>query len=255
MQAWRLATVDGLLVVFCEPLLGVPGVAHAFSTRRADGRDDFDLGPAVSPDDDVLGRRERFLRAGGFAGHSPSVLKQVHGSRVVSGVAGPDPVEADGLVWTRETPDETLPSVRHADCVPLLIVDRRGRVGAAVHAGWRGTASGIASHAVSVLLSLGASPQDLLAALGPAIGPCCYEVGRDVSDAVGVGVLVGAKDGGLRLDLHAANRAQLERAGLAPGAIYEAPWCTRCRKDLFFSHRREGSLAGRMMASLGRARS
>jgi len=107
---------------------------------------------------------------------------------------------------------------------------------------------------------LGVPPGDLLVALGPAILACCYEVGEDVAAAVAsrVGSPPGlapasGKPGRLRLDLHLANRIQLERAGVAAGAIHEAPWCTRCRDDLFFSFRREGEGAGRQMAAVGPA--
>ena len=111
------------------------------------------------------------------------------------------------------------------------------RVGAEAH---RGRA---ARHEVA---ARGVAPQDLVAALGPAILSCCYEVGPEVLQACGI-----AAERPGRLDLHARLRDQLQRAGVPPETVHAAPWCTRCRGDLFFSFRREKDRAGRQMAVIG----
>ena len=103
---------------------------------------------------------------------------------------------------------------------------------------------------MAALGKAGVEPGELVAALGPAILPCCYEVGPEVLEAVGI-----AARGPGRLDLHACNRRQLREAGVPEGSIHAAPWCTRCRSDLFFSFRREGGAAGRLMAVIGPASS
>ena len=120
-------------------------------------------------------------------------------------------------------------SVQVADCVPILIADRRTGSAAAIHAGWRGTCAGIAGAATEAMVKeLGSDPANLVAAIGPSIGPCCYEVGASVLDAfrrAGVadrqlGRWFTATDAGsLRLDLWAANRDQLVRAGLRPDQV------------------------------------
>ena len=147
-----------------------------------------------------------------------------------------------------------VPAVRSADCVPLLLVDPRGRATAAVHAGWRGTAAGIAAAAVERMRALGAG-NGLVVALGPAILGCCYEVGEEVVAALGTPEAVARRRPGElpKVDLHAANVVQLLAAGVRREDIHRAPWCTRCRNDLFFSARAEGARAGRLMAAAGPA--
>lgn len=227
-------------VVRCRPLLAIPGVAHGFSTRR------FDLGPAeASPE--IVARRQAFLRACGVAG-DPLVLRQVHGAVVVraSDVGEGSTPEADAAVRARAG---RAPAVRTADCVPVLLADRAGRGVAAVHAGWRGVAAGIAGAAVRALADLedqAIPPADLVVALGPAILGCCYTVGPEVLEAVGL-----PATGAGRLDLHTRLRVQLREAGVPEEAIHAAPWCTRCHAGLFFSYRREKEAAGRQMAVIG----
>lgn len=261
---WRLEERDGLLVALCDALTRVPGIAHAFSTRRADGGHDFDLGGYDPVDDAVRTRRRRLSAAAEVAPASPLILRQVHEASVVRATEASDGVPADGAVWARADGPSQVPSVRTADCVPILIVDRLGAVAAAVHAGWRGTARGIAGRAVEALVESGAGPGNLIAALGPAILPCCYEVESEVHAEVATACGGGRGSGGLgtpsgrpghvRLDLHAANRLQLLGAGLGPDTIHAAPWCTHCHEDLFFSFRRDGRAAGRQMALVGTRR-
>jgi len=178
----------------------------------------------------------------------------VHGGRVVSSVDCGTPPEADASVWLRGDPPDLVPSVRTADCVPLLLADRDGRAVAAVHAGWRGVVAGVVVAAVEALDRRGIVPARLLAAIGPAIGACCYEVGGDVASrvAVAAGTAPGG-EGKVLLDLKGAVREQLVRSGITRDSVRMAPWCTRCRSDLFFSYRRDGGAAGRMMASIGPA--
>jgi polyphenol oxidase len=260
--AFVLEETEGVVVARCRLLEGARGIAHAFSTASADGAVGFDLGTARSADPAILARRSRFLSAAGFEGRSAAVVRQVHGARLVRARETASVPEADGVSWLHSDPWERVPAVRTADCVPILLADRKGRAAAAVHAGWRGTAAGIAARAVEHLAAAGVPPEDLVAALGPAILACCYEVGPEVALALAASVPDGNAaevsradgSGRIRADLHAANRLQLAASGLPLDAIGCAPWCTSCRRDLFYSHRRQGGAAGRMMACVGPAR-
>ncbi len=260
-SAFELEERDGLAIVRCRPLSDVPGIVHAFSTARGDGCGGFDLGTSDDRGPETLARRARFLGAAGFGSGTAAVVRQVHGTRVV-GVGETLPVpEADGVLWTRGQGTSRIPAVRTADCVPILLADRRGRAAAALHAGWRGTAAGIARAGVRALGEAGVAPGELIVALGPAILACCYRVGPDVAEALRDSMPPGSADevalpggnGTVRADLHAANRAQLAADGVPDGAIYAAPWCTRCHGDLFHSYRRQGAGAGRMMSCIGPA--
>ena len=187
-------------------------------------------------------------------------LKQVHGKRVLTldgPGAGPSRrEEGDGLATARRG---IVVVVAAADCVPLILFDPRNRAGAVLHAGWRGTLGAIAAEGVRALREgWGGRPSDLLALIGPSVGPCCYSVGGEVVqaflDAGPSGAPLGRQDSGaFHLDLPALNRFQLERAGLEPGRILTAGLCTSCRADLFPSYRREGPKAGRLLAFLGSA--
>ncbi len=261
ISTFELEEREGLLLVRCRALSRLPGIVHAFSTARADGGGGFDLGTALSTESVVLSRRKRFLAAAGFGGATAAVVRQVHGARLVEAAATVPVPEADGVVWVEGDRSGRIPAVRTADCVPVLLADRRGRAAAAVHAGWRGTAAGIAAAGVRALGDAGVPPGDLVAAMGPAILACCFEVGPEVVEALAASVPADRAAevvrpegrGRARADLHAAIRAQLAAAGVPEDAVHAAPWCTRCREDLFHSYRRQGAAAGRMMSCVGPA--
>ena len=137
-------------------------------------------------------------------------------------------------------------AVQTADCVPILLATP-GAAGAA-HAGWRGTAQNAAGTAVSALRELGADPGEVAAWIGPSIGSCCYEVGGEVAAQFAGDFLRSACNGRYRLDLKAANVAQLVAAGLSAERIAVHPGCTLCGGEKFASYRRDGAAAGRMIA-------
>jgi len=258
---WRLEEVDGVCLLRCAAIEAIPGVAHAFSTRSAFGRTDFDLGPASSDGRDPRSRRAVFFRAAGLGAAQPAILRQVHGSVIVDAAGwGASPPAADGVIRAaRHGAASPFPVVRTADCVAVLLVDRHATAVAALHAGWRGTAAGIGARAVARLETEGVDSRDLVVALGPAILGCCYEVGEDVVTALDAACgaptdyVARTASGRVSVHLHAALRQQLVAAGVPAEAIHAAPWCTRCRRDLFFSFRGEGSATGRLMAAVGPA--
>ena len=149
-------------------------------------------------------------------------------------------------------------AVQVADCVPVLMADRRTGVAAAVHAGWRGTSAGITRAAVEALArEFSTEPRDLTVAIGPSIGACCYEVGDELLDEFrrdGAGDdelsrwFHRAQNGRLQLDLWTANREQLVRAGVSPDRIFLARLCTQTHAGVFDSYRAAGAAAGRMAA-------
>jgi YfiH family protein len=164
--------------------------------------------------------------------------KQVHGSALVRAPFGGKP-EADA-VWT-DAPG-TAVGVVTADCVPILIAERSGRVVCAIHAGWRGSAARIAAKTVRALRG------DLVAAIGPHIGSCCYEVDAPVISAIPERSVFApaAKPGHAMLDLFALNRLQLVGAGVPARAIERVGGCTMCDRELYFSFRRD-RVSGRML--------
>jgi YfiH family protein len=240
--------------------------AHGFSTRAggvsAPPWASLNLGgkwgdaPAA-----VAENRRRFLRA--TVGDAPLyVARQVHGARVVTVGAGATieaiaALEADGLCTDR--PDIAL-GVFVADCVPVLLADPVTGALAAVHAGWRGTIAGVVPAALRALAELGARPSDLRAALGPAIGACCFEVGPEVAAAfaaAGEGEAVRPSPRGradrVHVDLKAVLVRQLERAGVNPAAIDPLAVCTSCDRARFYSFRRDGAATGQMMGVIVRS--
>ena len=180
-------------------------------------------------------------------------MRQVHCADVfVAKKKGEQPwPEADIAV----TDDPSLAvSVRIADCVPILVADRRTGAVAAIHAGWKGTAAGAAIVAVQNLTSrYGTSPEDVVAAVGPSIGPCCYEVGPDLVSHFSSHAEAASwftHDAKPHLDLWRATRDQLVRAGLPLQQIHVCELCTFDHPALFHSYRRDGKNAGRLVAAI-----
>lgn len=238
-------------------LARLPGIAHGFSERTG----------GVSPapytslnfgarGGDAIGNvrenRRRFFAALGMSDGSLAIPRQNHSAmlHVVDGTEDLASLVGDGVITA--VPGVAL-MVLAADCVPVLIADPVQRVVAAVHAGWRGVAGGIAARAVQRLAAeFGACPGDVMVALGPAIGPCCYEVGSEVIAAVAEVTPAAPEQfsipgprGRPSLNLHAAIAAQLRGCGVPTGQIDTLSDCTSCANHRFFSHRREGAPAGR----------
>ena len=259
-RMFRFARRGAVEYLEAEALAGLGFVEHAFCTRRGGvSTGDFsslNAGFRVGDQEEAVMRN--LARVGGaFAIPADGLvlMRQVHGGtiRVIAG-DGPPPAcvpECDGLITAR--PGVAL-AVKTADCVPLFFVDPVRRVIGAAHAGWRGTALGMAGRMVDALAAgFGSHPADLLAVIGPAVGPCCYQVDQPVRGAFAAHA--GAErflspcpgEGRWMLDLALANRLQIEARGVPGGSILCAGLCTACCPDLFFSHRGSSGCTGRQV--------
>jgi polyphenol oxidase len=260
---WRDAAHGPVLV--CSALADV--AAHLFTSR------DWSASLSRSASLDGWGDIGAFLGVGRTA---VVRLRQVHGREVVCADAieqsGDSTPEADIVIASRR--DRAI-AVRVADCVPLLLADRRSGAVAAAHAGWRGLALGVPGLAVDAMTrTFGSRASDIVAAVGPSVGACCYEVGPEVRDAFRAGGFRAddagrwfndrpvpddrnppmpglpspPRTGRWYFDGSASARDQLIAAGIPPSQIYGAGLCTASHIDLLCSYRREGSSAGRLAA-------
>lgn len=179
-------------------------------------------------------------------------MKQVHQADVFVAKGRP-PEQPQADIAVTHNPSIAL-SVRVADCVPTLLGDRRTGVVTAIHAGWKGTAAGAAMVAVRVMTDTYAvQPGDIIAAVGPSIGPCCYEVGHEVAAAFSShadGPAWFTSHAKPHLDLWRATHDQLVRAGVPPQQIHVCRLCTFDHPSLFHSYRRDGTKAGRLVAAI-----
>jgi polyphenol oxidase len=296
---WTLHRARGLRILRAPALARLDWLVHGFSTRPGgaskletlcNGREKresvLNLGfTDWDEHESVLDNRAQFFAAVGARKMRVVALRQIH-SDIVHRVDTMEPAAGEGApqgdaLFTRER--GVLLVVQTADCIPILLADKKHRAVAAIHAGWRGTLRRIAEKTIGRMqMEFGTRPADMIAALGPGIGQCCYEVGEDVAkefsaqfpnardwfegpfDALASGEsdpnwlpwLTMRPPGHqppplrVRLDLIAANRAILAGAGIAVGSIFSTGLCTACRPDLLFSYRRE-KITGRMMAAIG----
>jgi polyphenol oxidase len=238
-------------VVQCRPLLDV--AHHFFTAASVELRHDDREWEAVAAFAGVPRPRLRLLH-------------QVHGKTIAVARAGDDggwvPPLADGVISADQ---EAALGVRVADCAPVLIADRRSGVVAAVHAGWRSTMRRICIEAVAAMQrELGAHLPDLVAAIGPCLGPCCGEMGEEVvqafrdaghDDSAMARWFSREKGARPHFDLWQANVDQLESAGVPAESIHVSGLCTRTSPEVFHSYRAQGSGAGRMVGVIraGRA--
>jgi len=304
-QNFSMVSRAGLRWLESSRLAELPWLTHAFSTREGGVSRPpcagLNLGFTSSDRRErVEENRRRFLQQVGGNDFAPAAARQIHSSHTFmvkrSGAADllyqlpgtqaplPAPSEApagDGLMTTELG---ILLTIRIADCLPVLLVDPHQRVVSAVHAGWRGAQARIIEKSVGDMRRVFATdPGEVIAALGPSIRACCYEVGEEVveafhasftsadefflplplrpetaSDRYSMLFLNSYPPGHApehvpvgRLDLIAVARHQLASAGVLPNNVFIADYCTACRTDLFFSHRREGGSTGRQVAAIG----
>jgi len=305
---WKLRRTGSLQILEAPSLARLAWLTHGFSTRPG-GASAIPSGGAAEgahgkrgtkasagalnlgftdwdSRERVLENRAKFFHALGAEKMRAVTLRQIHSDMIhrvdradESNSKFSEAPKADAL-FTREP--GVLLAVQTADCIPILLADPKQRAVAAIHSGWRGTLARIAAKTLGRMhMEFGTRPEDVIAALGPGIGRCCYEVGSDVArefqsqfpearewfdgpfDALSSGEndpnwlpwLTMRPPGHppppprVHLDLIAANRAILVAAGVPPRQISASDYCTACRTDLFFSYRREHT-TGRLMAAI-----
>jgi purine-nucleoside/S-methyl-5'-thioadenosine phosphorylase / adenosine deaminase len=281
--AWTERNPRGVRILQVPALAKLAWLVHGFSTKPGGVSDqngervlnlsftDWDT------KDNVFENRRRFQSALGASDLQLVSLKQIHSDVIHLFDAAPtQPCQGDASVSNRPG---LLLGVQTADCVPILLVDPKKRAIAAIHAGWRGTLQRIVVKAIGQLqMQFKSKPADLLAAVGPSIGGCCYEVGTEVAtqflsqfaeapewfdefrtgdepnpvqwlNMMPPGHQPPPKN--VLLDLRKANRAQLLGAGLRDSNIFVSDLCTACRRDLLFSYRKEGPQSGRLLSVIG----
>lgn len=300
---WSLRQTRGLQILEALPLAQLDWVVHGFSTRpggaselgaNRDGHKTTEkvLNLGFTEWDSrrhVLNNRQNFFAALNASNMLPACLRQIHSDiiHIANSASLDSSVEApkaDALITNEPG---LLLLVQVADCVPILLADKKHRAVAAVHSGWRGTLQRIVEKTLGRMqMEFGTRPADVIAALGPGIGQCCFEVGPEVATEYAAkfpdarewfqgpfdSLARGDNDPNwlpwltmrppghqppeprVHLDLIAANRSILAAAGVPAGNIVSSGFCTACRTDLFFSYRRERA-TGRMMAAIGIRRS
>jgi polyphenol oxidase len=253
---------------------------HGFSTRangvsQVYGGSTLNLGWTKEDNPtSVAENRARFLQAiDGKSAPCLVTLRQVHSATVhlvkaedgalegrLQTAEGKAVLEGDGLITSQP---EVLLGIGTADCVPVLVVDVEKRVVAAFHAGWRGTAAGIVERGIATMREeYGSQVENLVAAVGPSIGACCYTVGDEVRETFGQrfsyadSLFSRHNAGGMSLNLWEANRQQLLKTGIRNSQIVVIKECTACTQDQngqlrYFSHRGEKGVAGRMLNVAG----
>lgn len=258
-----------------SPLLIEAGFTHAFFTRRGGvSRPPWDtLSFSMAQGDDPAAVRENRRRAAlrlGVSERALYYLSQVHGTEALVLRGGEDPddvVRVIGDITLSRTPHLAC-GVRSADCVPVLLGDRHTGAVAAVHSGWKGTTLRAATIGVERLRELAGGRGDIVAAIGPCISVCCFEVGEDVArrltqaSSAGDTALswgppsekararAGVSAPTPRIDLRKIVRAQLVEIGLSPDSIDDVPGCTVCDPERFHSFRRDGEASGRLLSAI-----
>ncbi|MHC1698717.1 MAG: peptidoglycan editing factor PgeF [Geobacteraceae bacterium] len=254
---------SGKVHYFGSQLLAAPGVSVQGFTSRHEGvsrppYNSLNLGlSTLDSCHSVEGNRSLLTRAFGTRLERLVTVTQVHGADLLlldepnEDFSHFQKLECDGIVTNQPG---VMIGICVADCVPILLLDPVKRVIAALHAGWKGTAQGIARKGVDAMVTVfGSDPATILAAIGPAIGACCYEVDTPVAEAFRSGTMPfdsfaqASGPGKWRLDLPEANRQQLFRAGLEEKNVEANSLCVSCEKDLFFSYRRDKGETGRQM--------
>ncbi len=260
-SAFRLSYRKGIKYLECLPLKDCAAITHAFCTRWggiSTGRlANLNFGQHLGDREENLKTNGNRLCSAFDIPDNLTTVRQVHGDRILlidktfNQIKQNTPLEYDGII----TAIPELPiGIKTADCLPLLLVDTKKLVIGAIHAGWRGTAISIASKAIKIFFDTFASnPHDILAVLGPAIGPCCYEVDDELfshfdqtEEVESCFSKIGNK-GKWMFNLSAANISQLLQSGIPKKNIFLSDICTACTGKLFFSHRAEGGDTGRQL--------
>lgn len=261
-----LAEQNGVITLKCRALDTIQGLRHGFSTRHGGVSEGYlatmNFTYNREPEENVEENFRRFSEANGLPYESLVLTQQVHSTNIKTVDASfknqgrnRSLREIDGLV-TAETGLGLVCFT--ADCVPILLADEESGAVAAVHAGWRGTVQGIAAEAVKAMIACGARPENIVAAIGPSIGPCHFEVGAEVQEEFNtrfgeaLPMVPSHREGHTMVDLWRANRLVLQEVGVAENHIYTAEICTFCNHSDYYSHRYTNGMRGLQIAAIGR---
>jgi polyphenol oxidase len=281
-KSWTERKHRGVTVLQVSALTKIPWLIHGFSTRpggisEVEGEKVLNLGAVDWDTRENVEENKRRFQSPLDAKELPLIsLHQIHSDVVRTFDKAPSK-QLKGDASATNQPGLLL-SVRTADCAPVLVVDPKKGVVAAIHAGWRGTLARIVTKTIGQMqMEFGSRPQDLLAAIGPTIGGCCYEVGTEVASAFAAKfsnasdffdeLRTGDEPNPLQwlnmmppghqpppnkvlLDLKKANKSQLLEAGLREENIFVTDLCTSCNVDRLFSYRKEASRSGRLMSAI-----
>ena len=231
-----------------------PTITHGFTTRRGGVSEGAyaSLNLGGSWGDAAEAVNENLRRVAQWARYEPerlSRVRQVHGDRVVSVAELRPDTQADGI-WAARM-DGAAVGVMSADCVPILICDREGRVVAATHSGWKGSVANIAARSVEALCATGIEARELLAAIGPCIEAPAFEVGEEVAEQFEPRFVDRDRGPKPHVDLVACVRSQLERAGVPAEQIERVGDCTHANPDSYYSYRRDGGGIGQQLSFIG----
>lgn len=256
---WPMKEIGGLTLLFSPLLSQIRALTHAFTTRLGGESKEplasFNLGRHWSTEQsraDATMNRSRLCHVLSLNFSHLVVPGQVHSTRI-AWVTDPESFPDVDAVATVSTNTPIL--LHFADCVPIILFDRELSALCVLHAGWRGTAGGIATKGVRLLEDvLDLQPANMVAAVGPAIGSCCYPVSGDVAEKLRTSVkdsagLVLVKDGIAHPDLKAINALQLLESGVAEVDVNS--YCTACHPEIFYSHRQSAGQTGRQGAIAG----
>lgn len=244
-----------------ELISSLSGIAAGFTTRHEGvSRPPYNsLNLGLNTNDsphNVHGNRSLLVRAFGAKSDQLLTVTQTHGTDILivdspnADVAHFLKIECDGIITNQRG---IMIGIGVADCAPVLLVDPVKRIVAALHAGWKGTAYGIARKGVAAMIgNFGSKQSDIVAAIGPAIGPCCYEVDEPVRSAFAASEAEvwrqtsrETASGTWKLDVPSAVKLQLIDSGLLPGNVETSQYCVCCTQELFFSYRRDKGETGR----------
>ncbi|MFN8005636.1 MAG: peptidoglycan editing factor PgeF [Terriglobia bacterium] len=261
---FRLSQTRNFL--YHQQLASIKSVMHGFSLRHDPGlQREFNLGlNDYQPRDIVMENRKRLIEAVAGTDVPLFTARQIHSDDILTIKDRTLPnraPEGDALV-TRLS--GVLLGIQSADCLPIIVIDPSRKVIAAIHGGWRGLLKRIVVKTVKQMEEeFSTNPADILAVIGPGIGPCCYEVGEEIiqsfSESCAGGISFSrdfpstrpGKPTSKALDLSAVGTHQLLEGGVLSQHIFNSEFCTSCRTDLFFSHRAESGKTGRFMGVIG----
>jgi len=235
------------------------GIEHLITEKDLAFGCGFSLALHTDEDEETIHANRVELEGHFGAGYHFCGVRQIHSAEIavidqVKSIGWKElssTVEADALIT--DVPQVVL-TILTADCVPILLYDPVHRAIGAVHAGWKGTHAEILPRTIAKMQEqYGSQPQDIIAAIAPAIGQCCYEVGAEVAEhfvSYAGAVVEGKSEGKYQLDLKRVNQLQAEAAGVLPEHIEVTAICTACERERFFSYRAEQGCSGRFVSAI-----